>query len=147
MRDDAEASRATREALDVLLFCENLSAQSHEYLTERPSLERIAETVQRIEETMADQMEEPIGAAGRDACRRPGRGRARLRRDKRAARGGGDPLMEALAGGMKGLTQADAGTRAAGRMELSSARRELLLRLRPPGPRRRGQSGHQPGVS
>ena len=26
VRDDAEASRATREALDVLLFCENLSA-------------------------------------------------------------------------------------------------------------------------
>ena len=64
VRDDPEAGPATREALDVLLFCENLSAQSHEYLMERPSLERMAETVQRIEETMTDQTEEPIAPLG-----------------------------------------------------------------------------------
>ncbi len=64
VRRDPEVSRATREALDVLLFCENLSAQSHEYLMERPSRERMAETVQRIEETMNDRMEEPIAPLG-----------------------------------------------------------------------------------
>ena len=64
VRNDRVASRATREALDLLLFCENLCAQSHEYLMERPSLERMAETVQRIEETMTDRMEEPIAPLG-----------------------------------------------------------------------------------
>ena len=104
VRDDAEASRATREALDVLLFCENLSAQSHEYLMERPSLERMAETVQRIEETMTDQMEEPIAPLGAAVAVGPAI-------DVRAfpATPSGPPApaatrcWTALAGGMKGL--------------------------------------------
>ena len=131
MRNDREASRATREALDLLLFCENLSAQSHEYLMERPSLERMAESVQRIEETMTDRMEEPIaplGAAvavgpaldvrafrgdeaGRPRRRRPAAGRAGRRNEgpaPQAAGAGAAPGMELPAA--RGGQAAAAGT-------------------------------------
>jgi len=103
LRDDAEAGLATREALELLLFCENLSAHSHEYLTERPSLERIAETIQRIEETVADQMEEPIGELGATLAVGPAVDVRAFAAAKRSARGGGDPLMEAVRDGMKSL--------------------------------------------
>jgi Acyltransferase len=102
-RDDADASRVTREALEVLFFCENLSAHSQEYLTERPSLERIAETIQRIEETTADRMEEPIGELGATLAVGPAVDVRAFAGAKRAARGAGDPLMEAVADGMKSL--------------------------------------------
>jgi 1-acyl-sn-glycerol-3-phosphate acyltransferase len=62
--DNPEECRQTREALDTLLFCENLAAHSHEYLIERPSLERIAETVLRIEETVSDEFEKPVAPSG-----------------------------------------------------------------------------------
>ncbi len=101
-RDDADASRVTREALEVLLFCENLSAHSHEYLAERPSLERIAETIQRIEETMADRMEEPVGELGATLAVGPAVD-VRAFASKRAARDAGDPLTAAAADGMKSL--------------------------------------------
>ena len=102
-RGDPETSRTTREALEVLLFCENLSAHSHEYLTERPSLERIAETVQRIEETMTDQMETPIAALGATVSVGPALDVRAFSGGKRAARGAADPLMDTLAGEMKAL--------------------------------------------
>ena len=124
VRDDADASRATREALELLLFCENLSAHSHEYLTERPSLERIAETIQRIEETTADRMEEPIGELGATAGRRSRGGRSRFRQAKRAARGDGDPLMEAVADGMKSLLRQMLEQGPPRRMELPAAGRD-----------------------
>ncbi len=117
-----------REALDVLLFCENLSAQSHEYLMERPSLERMAETVQRIEETMTDRMEEPIAPLGAAVAVGPAHGRAVLHGDERAARAGGDPLLEAVAGGMKDLLAQDCWSRAARRVELPAARGEKAWR-------------------
>jgi Acyltransferase len=100
-RGDPEATRATREALGLLLFCENLSAQSHEYLMERPSLERMAETVQRIEETMTDQMEEPIAPLGAAVAVGPALDVRSFAAAKRASRTGGDPLLEAVAAGMK----------------------------------------------
>ncbi len=103
LRDDADGSRATREALDVLLFCENLSAHSHEYLTERPSLERIAETIQRIEETTVDREEEPIGELGATLTVGPAINVRAIAAAARAARGAVDPLMEAVDDGMKGL--------------------------------------------
>jgi acyltransferase-like protein len=100
-RGDPEATRATREALELLLFCENLSAQSHEYLMERPSLERMAETVQRIEETMTDQMEEPVAPTGAAVAVGPALDVRAFPAAKRASRTGGDPLLEAVAAGMK----------------------------------------------
>jgi len=103
VRDDPEAGVATREALDVLLFCENLSAQSHEYLMERPSLERMAETVQRIEETMVDRDEKPIAPLGASVAVGPAIDVRAFSGGRRAARTGGDPLMEQVAAGMKGL--------------------------------------------
>jgi 1-acyl-sn-glycerol-3-phosphate acyltransferase len=54
----------TRQDLDTLLFCENLSAHSLAYLRERPSLERLTESVQRIEETVTDQLEKPVTPLG-----------------------------------------------------------------------------------
>jgi AcrR family transcriptional regulator len=103
VRSDPDASRAVREALDVLLFCENLSAHSHEYLMERPSLERLAETVQRIEETITDRMEEPIAPLGATVAVGPALDVRSFGAAKRAGRAGGDPLLEALAGEMKKL--------------------------------------------
>jgi hypothetical protein len=100
VRDDADAGRATRETLELLLFCENLSAHSLEYLTERPSLERIAETIQRIEETMADRVEEPIGELGATLAVGPA---VDVRAFAAAKRGAGDPLMETVAEGMRSL--------------------------------------------
>jgi hypothetical protein len=61
--DSTEVERIHR-SLDTLLFCENLSAHSLDYLHERPSLERLTETVQRLEETVTDQPEEPVGHLG-----------------------------------------------------------------------------------
>ena len=103
VRNDAEAGRAVREALEVLLFCENLSGQSHEYLAERPSLERMAETVQRIEETISDRMEEPIAPVGAAVAVGPALDVRSFAATKRAGRAGGDPLLEALSGEMKSL--------------------------------------------
>jgi 1-acyl-sn-glycerol-3-phosphate acyltransferase len=53
-----------RQSLDVLLFCENLNAHSMQYLRERPSRERLVETVQRIEETVSDEVETAVGRMG-----------------------------------------------------------------------------------
>jgi len=49
-----ELRTAVRHDLDDLMFCEMLNAHSPEYLYERPTLERQAETVLRIEETLTD---------------------------------------------------------------------------------------------
>jgi hypothetical protein len=57
-----QADRA-RRALADLVFCENLSAQSQDYLREHPTLERLTETVQRIEETLTDEVEVPVAPA------------------------------------------------------------------------------------
>jgi hypothetical protein len=52
-----------RRALDDLLFCENVSAQSQDYLREHPTLERLTETLERIEETLADDIEVVVAPA------------------------------------------------------------------------------------
>jgi 1-acyl-sn-glycerol-3-phosphate acyltransferase len=63
-RDDAEMVGRLRRDLDTLLLCENVNAQSLEYLKELPSIERLSETVQRIEETVFDGNEVPVGDLG-----------------------------------------------------------------------------------
>lgn len=61
--DPVEKAR-TLESLDLLLFCENLQAHSMAYLRERPSRERLVETLQRIEETVWDEEDVPVGRMG-----------------------------------------------------------------------------------
>jgi hypothetical protein len=53
-----------KKHLHDLLFAENLSAHSQEYLREDPSPERLTETVERIEETLTDAVETPVASMG-----------------------------------------------------------------------------------
>jgi 1-acyl-sn-glycerol-3-phosphate acyltransferase len=86
-----------RRDLDDLMFCEMLNAHSLEYLYERPSPERRAETVLRIEETLTDRelplvpmgavLEVGEGIPARELAQAPGEG--------------GDPLLKLLAGNLQ----------------------------------------------
>lgn len=59
-----ERRAAIRRDLDVLLLAENLNAHSLQYLTARPTHERLIETVQRIEETLWDREPAPVVPLG-----------------------------------------------------------------------------------
>jgi 1-acyl-sn-glycerol-3-phosphate acyltransferase len=89
---DAESSRATREALECLLFCENLAAHSLEYLHQRPSLERLTETVERIEETVTDEVERPVVPMGAAITVGPALDVRDLEPTRGTGRATGDPL-------------------------------------------------------
>jgi 1-acyl-sn-glycerol-3-phosphate acyltransferase len=97
--DDAEALQRVRQDLDTLLLCENLNAQSLGYLRELPGPERLSETVQRIEETVYDAAEEPVGDLGVvvEVC--PA---LDVRSFSEASRSAADPLMRALSGALQG---------------------------------------------
>jgi 1-acyl-sn-glycerol-3-phosphate acyltransferase len=98
-RDDADEVARVRQNLDMLLFCENLNAQSLDYLRELPSAERLSETVQRIEETVDDGPEEPAGGLGAVVDVGPALD-ARTFPD--AGRNGTDPLMRELSAALQG---------------------------------------------
>jgi 1-acyl-sn-glycerol-3-phosphate acyltransferase len=96
---DAERLAEVRRSLDLLLFCENLNAQSLDYLRQAPTPERLTETVQRIEETVSDDIEVPVGPIGAVAAVGPAL-------DARAFAGtsrGPDPLVARLRGALQDL--------------------------------------------
>ena len=93
---DAGSTRAIRKDLGDLLFCENLSAQSLAYVRERPSQERIAETIQRIEEALTDAEETPLGKTGVTIRFGPAIDIRPFRPPEGADRKGGDPLVAHL---------------------------------------------------
>jgi 1-acyl-sn-glycerol-3-phosphate acyltransferase len=65
LRESSAAEIAPiQRQLDDLLFCENLLANAQDYLHERPSFERLAEAVERLEETLADGPENPVVPLG-----------------------------------------------------------------------------------
>lgn len=98
---DASAAAAIKADMDVLLFCENLNAQSLDYLLASPTPERLAETVQRIEETVADQVETPIARTGATVHVGPAVDVRTF--DAGGNRRGPDPLVQHLRQAMQGL--------------------------------------------
>jgi 1-acyl-sn-glycerol-3-phosphate acyltransferase len=91
---DAPAQARLLQSLNVLLFCENLNAHSMAYLYERPSRERLVETVQRIEETVLDEAEVALGQQGAVVAVGPAL-------DARSL--SGEVLMQQIAAGIQGL--------------------------------------------
>jgi hypothetical protein len=63
LADDANATKAEAQ-LDALLTCELLFSHSLAYLREKPSWERVAETVQRLAEIVWDQFAPPVAPMG-----------------------------------------------------------------------------------
>jgi 1-acyl-sn-glycerol-3-phosphate acyltransferase len=94
-----------RQALADLLFCENLSAHSLEYLREEPTAERLTETVLRIEETLTDEEEKPVvplGVTGLVGAAIDVR-KLLLERPEGRAERGPDPLVQRLRKEMQAL--------------------------------------------
>jgi hypothetical protein len=93
-REDADAASRVLRDFDTLLLCENVNAQSLDYLRELPGPERLSETVQRIEETVYDSSEQPVGDQGVviEVC--PA---LNARSFAEPHRGAADPLMKELA--------------------------------------------------
>lgn len=98
-RDDAGEAARVRQNLDTLLFCENLNAQSLDYLRELPTAERLSETVQRIEETVDDGPEQLVGSLGAVVDVGPA---IDPRTFPDAGRNGADPLMRELSAVLQG---------------------------------------------
>jgi 1-acyl-sn-glycerol-3-phosphate acyltransferase len=100
---DLDGQRQAAEALHTLLFCENLSAHSLEYLRKRPSLERIAETVLRLEESITDTAEPFLAPMGAVAAIGPAIDVRDYEGGPRKGRRGPDPLLHDTASGIQAL--------------------------------------------
>jgi 1-acyl-sn-glycerol-3-phosphate acyltransferase len=100
---DAEEQRKTLERLDDLLLCENLLASDPEYLYQRLSLERLTEAVQRLDEGVTDQTEEPVVPLGAVVEIGPPLDVREFPRQRGAAHADGDPLTQAIAAGVQGM--------------------------------------------
>lgn len=100
--NDPAEIREVHEALEDLLFCENLSSNSMDYLYERPNAERLVETLQRLEETMTDQFEEAVAPLGVVVAVGPALD-VEAGADKGAAGNEGHPLMQRLSHAIQGL--------------------------------------------
>jgi 1-acyl-sn-glycerol-3-phosphate acyltransferase len=98
---DEETARRVKEDLDDLLFFENLNAQSLDYVRADPSLERLAETILRIEETVTDEVEVPLAPMGAVIQVGPAIDARAFTGD--GDRKDGDPLVRHLRGAMQGL--------------------------------------------
>jgi hypothetical protein len=97
-----ETAAAIRKDLADLLLCENLHAQSLEYLRDDPTPERLVETLQRIEETVTDAVEVtvvPMGVTAIVGAAIDVRAFAESRRLDRD----GDPLVHHLRGAIQAL--------------------------------------------
>jgi hypothetical protein len=100
---DAEVAERAGEALRTLLLCENLNCQSLAYLRQRPSFERLAETMLRLEEAVTDVPEPflvPLGVVGAVG---PALDMRDYEGGPRKGRRGRDPLIEDTAAGMQAL--------------------------------------------
>src|SRR5262249_5874824 len=100
---DARQEHVTRQALDTLLFCENLSAQSHDYIRERPSLERLGETAHATKETLPAQAEPPLPPLGAVVAVGPALDARAFEAPARGTRREPCPLLGALRTGIQGL--------------------------------------------
>jgi 1-acyl-sn-glycerol-3-phosphate acyltransferase len=102
--DDAAEVSLTRQALDSLFLCENLGSHSWEYLQEHLCAERLEEAVQRLEETVTDEVESPVVPMGAVVAVGPALDPRQVAPGRAARRAGaGDPLVSRLAGGLQGL--------------------------------------------
>lgn len=97
---DESASYGIKKDLHDLLYCENLNAHSLEYLRSDPSLERLAETIQRIEETVTDEVEVPLAPMGATARVGPAMD---VRSFAAGDRKEGDPMVRHLRTTLQGM--------------------------------------------
>jgi 1-acyl-sn-glycerol-3-phosphate acyltransferase len=100
---DRAVARSLAHDLDSLMFTENLNAHSASYLRERPSPERLTETVQRLEETLTDRNEVPAVPLGVVVEVAPALRVSEFPRPKREGRAGGDPLLKAVGATIQGM--------------------------------------------
>jgi len=100
---DPQECERLHQGLDNLLLCENLSGHSLPYLQERPSLERLAETVERIEETVWDREDRPPVPVGAVVTIGPAIDVRTLIDQGARNKNEPDPLVQQLARGIQSL--------------------------------------------